>query len=80
MKTQLDQSMLIERDNLIFQIYLLPIFIQFSNLPPSQGGRYSGFGYSANPSKSNVDSAFDSWSSFQTVSLLKQFLTYIKKM
>ena len=40
-----------------------------NNLPPSQGGKYSGFGNSATPlPKSQSDYGFDSWSSLSFVS------------
>lgn len=32
-----------------------------SDLPPSQGGKYSGFGYSAQPPRSQSDFGLDSW-------------------
>ena len=42
----------------------------YSNLPPSQGGRYSGFGYSPNPPpRSQSEYNFDgAWSSLSSVS------------
>lgn len=41
-------------------------------IPPSQGGKYSGFGYNATPlPKSQSDYGFDSWSSLSFVSSFK---------
>lgn len=39
-------------------------------MPPSQGGKYSGFGYNANPpTRSQSEYGFESWGSLSSVSI-----------